>query len=143
LEELGAGAEAFDGLAEAFREHVDSMAEYKANISLNRWMVLFGVGLAGGITLALMGFVVPVLAKLSIVTLQQAPTTMPLMSINPESMPYVASQVMFGMAVSATICGLIAGKISSFKLGEGLRDATICCLIVMLELLVGAVMGWL
>jgi hypothetical protein len=49
---------------------------------------------------------------------------------------------MFGIATSAVICGLIAGKISSFKLGEGFRDAVICCLIVVLELFVGAMMGW-
>jgi len=144
LEELGARAEAFDGLAEAFREHVDSMGEYKSNVSLNRWVVVFGVALAGGIALALMGFVMPMLARLSAMASQQAITAMPFaITISPESMPYVASQVAFGIATSAVVCGLIAGKISSFKLGEGFRDAAICCLIVMLELFVGATMGWI
>jgi len=144
LEELGARAEAFDGLAEAFREHVDSVSEYRSGVSLNRWMVIFGVGLAGGIALALMGFVLPMLAKLSAMTTsQQALASMPfLITITPENMPYIASQIMFGIATSAIICGLIAGKISSFKLGEGFRDAVVCCLIVVLELFVGAAMGW-
>jgi asparagine N-glycosylation enzyme membrane subunit Stt3 len=107
-------------------------------------MVIFGVGLAGGIALALMGFVMPMLAKLSAMTTSsQAIASMPfLITINPENMPYIASQIMFGIATSAIICGLIAGKISSFKLGEGFRDAVICCLIVVLELFVGAAMGW-
>jgi len=144
LEELGARAEAFDGLAEAFREHVDSMGEYKSNVSLNRWMVVFGVALAGGIALALIGFVMPMLARLSAMASQQAIIAMPFaITISPESIPYVASQVTFGIATSAVVCGLIAGKISSFKLGEGFRDAAICCLIVMLELFVGATMGWI
>ena len=145
LEELGARAEAFDGLAEAFREHVDSMGEYKSNVSLNRWMVVFGVALAGGIALALMGFVMPMLARLSTMAIsQQAIAAMPFaITISPESIPYVASQIMFGMATSAVVCGLIAGKISSFKLGEGFRDAAICCLIVALELFIGATMGWI
>jgi hypothetical protein len=144
LEELGARAEAFDGLAEAFREHVDSMSEYRSSVSLNRWMVIFGVGLAGGIALALMGFVLPMLAKMSaMMTSQQALASMPfVITINPENMPYIASQVMFGIATSAVICGLIAGKISSFKLGEGFRDAVVCCLIVVLELFTGTAMGW-
>ena len=49
---------------------------------------------------------------------------------------------MFGIATSTVICSLIAGKISSFKLGEGFRDAVVCRLIVMLELFVGVAMGW-
>ncbi|GEM_PF-1597147 len=144
LEELGARAEAFDGLAEAFREHVDSVSEYRSNIALNRWMIMFGVALAGGIAIALMGFVMPMLARLGAMTMtQQAVASMPFaIMITPEDMPYIASQVMLGVATSAVICGLIAGKISSFKLGEGFRDAAMCCLIVVLELFTGAAMGW-
>ena len=92
-----------------------------------------------------MGFVMPMLAKLSAMTTsQQAVVAMPFaITMTPESVPYVASQVVLGIAVSAVVCGLIAGKISSFKLGEGLRDAVMCCLIVALELFAGAVMGWI
>jgi hypothetical protein len=65
-----------------------------------------------------------------------------LITISSENMSCIASQIMFGIATSTVICGLIAGKISSFKLGEDFRDAVACRLIVMLELFVGAAMGW-
>ncbi|MEM2025590.1 MAG: hypothetical protein QXW94_04795 [Desulfurococcaceae archaeon] len=139
LEELGAGAEALDGLAEAFRESVDSMAEYRSSVSLNRWMIAVGVALAGLVAAALLGVVVPMLADMTVNAGGALPFNLPIGAWDRCS---TVNLVFLGLSASAVTSGLLGGKLSTFRLGEGLRDAAVCCLVLLASLLVGVLAGW-
>jgi len=142
-DEIGARAEVFDVLADIMHDWVSSMRAYKASVKLSKYTSLFAVACAAGITVFLFGSVVGMVAKAGDIVRGTASTYAPVAVdiVTSDQVPVLKNTIFTALAVTAVVLGVVEGKVSSFRFGEGLRETVIMVSTVLFSVVFGTLLG--
>jgi len=67
----------------------------------------------------------------------------PMLALTPTDLPSASAFIMLGPAASPSMIGLVSGKISTLKLGEGFKDVTLSVSLLLACMWTAYYLGWL